>query len=53
MPGRFIHGEIYKARPDVNAVIHSHVQGAVRRVTYTEVNARLQALAIGIGGLIK
>jgi HCOMODA/2-hydroxy-3-carboxy-muconic semialdehyde decarboxylase len=21
---RFIHGEIYKARPDVNAVIHSH-----------------------------
>src|SRR5260370_36544834 len=21
---RFIHGEIYKVRPDVNAVIHSH-----------------------------
>ena len=21
---RFIHGEVYKARPDVNAVIHSH-----------------------------
>jgi ribulose-5-phosphate 4-epimerase/fuculose-1-phosphate aldolase len=21
---RFIHGEIYKARPDVKAVIHSH-----------------------------
>jgi HCOMODA/2-hydroxy-3-carboxy-muconic semialdehyde decarboxylase len=21
---RFIHGEIYKARPDVNAVVHSH-----------------------------
>jgi len=22
--GRFIHGEIYKARPDVQAVVHSH-----------------------------
>src|SRR5260370_18234711 len=21
---RYIHGEIYKARPDVNAVVHSH-----------------------------
>jgi HCOMODA/2-hydroxy-3-carboxy-muconic semialdehyde decarboxylase len=126
---RFIHGEIYKARPDVNAVIHSHspaaipfgitqvpmkpvfgaasflwvgvpvfevrdvggpattmlirngslgkalaatlgekpvallrghgdvvvgpnVQSAVRRAIYTEVNARLQAIAIGIGGPI-
>jgi ribulose-5-phosphate 4-epimerase/fuculose-1-phosphate aldolase len=127
---RFIHGEIYKARPVVNAVIHSHspavipfgitqvpmkpvyhlasflwvgvpvfeirdaggpaatsmlvrngalakalattlgdkpvalmrghgnvvvgldVQMAVRRAIYTEVNARLQTIAIGIGGPI-
>jgi HCOMODA/2-hydroxy-3-carboxy-muconic semialdehyde decarboxylase len=28
---RFIHGEIYKARPDVNAVVHSHSQGRGRR----------------------
>jgi ribulose-5-phosphate 4-epimerase/fuculose-1-phosphate aldolase len=127
---RFIHGEIYKARPDVKAVIHSHspavvpfgitqmpmrpvihvasflwvgvpvwdsrdvqdpasptmlvrnaalgkslasaladkpvalmrghgnvvvgpdVQTAVRNAIYTEVNARLQAIAIGIGGPI-
>jgi ribulose-5-phosphate 4-epimerase/fuculose-1-phosphate aldolase len=125
---RFIHGEIYKARPDVNAVIHSHsptvvpfsvtqvplrpvlhaasflwvgvpvwesrdagdpagagmlvrnpalgkslaarlgdrpvalmrghgnvvvgrdVQTAVRYAIYTEVNARMQAVAIGLGG---
>jgi len=26
---RFIHGEIYKARPDVNAVIHSHSPGVI------------------------
>jgi ribulose-5-phosphate 4-epimerase/fuculose-1-phosphate aldolase len=128
---RFIHGEIYKARPDVKAVIHSHsptvipfgitqvplrpvyhqstflyggvpvwdigdvaspdaaallvrngdlgrslaaalgdrpvalmrghgnvvvgpdVQTAVRFAIYTEVNARLQAIAIGLGGPIK
>jgi len=126
---RFIHGEIYKARPDVNAVIHSHsptvvpfsvtqtplrpvihvasflwvgvpvfdirdaggpatnmlvrngalgkalastlgnkpvalmrghgnvvvgpdIQMAVRYAVYTEVNARLQAIAIGLGGPI-
>jgi HCOMODA/2-hydroxy-3-carboxy-muconic semialdehyde decarboxylase len=125
---RFIHGEIYKARRDVNAVIHTHspgvipfgvtavpmrpimhtgsflyvgvpvwdirdaggvtdmlvrngalgrslaeklgdkpvalmrghgdvvvgptVQRAVTRAIYTEVNARLQAAAIGLGGLI-
>ena len=126
---RFIHGEIYKARPDVKAVIHSHspsvvpfsvtqvpmrpvilvasflwvgvpvfeirdaggpattmlvrnaslgkalaatlgdkpvalmrghgnvvvgpdVQAAVRNAIYTQVNARLQAIAIGIGGPI-
>ena len=126
---RFIHGEIYKARPDVKAVVHSHsptvvpfsvtqvplrpvihvasflwvgvpvfeirdaggpattllvnnaalgkalaatlgdkpvalmrghgnvvvgpdVQMAVRHALYTEVNARLQAIAIGLGGPI-
>jgi len=127
---RFIHGEIYKARPDVKAVIHSHsptvvpfsvtqvplrpvlhaasflwvgvpvwesrdagdpagagmlvrnaalgkslaaklddkpvalmrghgnvvagrdVQTAVRHAIYTEVNARMQAIAIGLGGPI-
>jgi ribulose-5-phosphate 4-epimerase/fuculose-1-phosphate aldolase len=127
---RFIHGEVYKARPDVNAVIHSHsptvvpfsvsrvplrpvlhaasflwvgvpvweireagdpagatmlvrngvlgkslaaklgdkpvalmrghgnvvaapnVQTAVRYAIYTEVNARMQAIAIGLGGPI-
>jgi Class II Aldolase and Adducin N-terminal domain len=37
---RFIHGEIYKARPDV------------RYAVYTEVNARLQAIALGLGGPI-
>jgi ribulose-5-phosphate 4-epimerase/fuculose-1-phosphate aldolase len=26
---RFIHGEIYKARPDVNSVIHSHSPGVI------------------------
>src|SRR5579863_5760240 len=26
---RFIHGEIYKARPDVNAVIHSHAPSLI------------------------
>lgn len=26
---RFIHGEIYKARPDVQAVVHSHAQSVV------------------------
>lgn len=26
---RFIHGEIYKARPDVNSVIHSHSIGVI------------------------
>ena len=26
---RFIHGEIYKARPDVNAAIHSHSPGVI------------------------
>lgn len=126
---RFIHGEVYKARPDVNAVIHSHsptvvpfsvtqtplrpvihvasflwvgvpvfeirdaggpatnmlvrngalgkalastlgnkpvalmrghgnvvvgpdIQMTVRYAVYTEVNARLQAIAIGLGGPI-
>src|SRR5579862_9689667 len=23
---RYLHGEIYKARPDVNAIVHSHSQ---------------------------
>jgi HCOMODA/2-hydroxy-3-carboxy-muconic semialdehyde decarboxylase len=26
---RFIHGEIYKVRPDVQAVVHSHVQSVI------------------------
>jgi len=26
---RFIHGEIYKVRPDVNAVVHSHSEGVI------------------------
>ena len=26
---RFIHGEIYKARPDVNAIVHSHCESKV------------------------
>ena len=26
---RFIHGEIYKARPEVNAVVHSHSPGVI------------------------
>ena len=27
---RFIHSEVYKARPDVNAVIHSHRRQSFR-----------------------
>jgi ribulose-5-phosphate 4-epimerase/fuculose-1-phosphate aldolase len=70
---RFIHGEIYKARTDVNAIVHSHSPTvipfsvttvklrpichmsafAVYRAVYTEVNARLQAQAIALGGPIK
>src|SRR4029078_6369727 len=26
---RFIHGEVYKARPDVNSVIHPHSAGVI------------------------
>ena len=26
---RFIHGEVYKVRPDVNAVVHSHSPGVI------------------------
>ncbi len=26
---RYIHGEVYKARPDVNAVIHTHSMGVI------------------------
>src|SRR5579862_3684868 len=32
---RFIHGEIYKARPDVNAVVHSHSPTVVKRSRYS------------------
>jgi hypothetical protein len=33
-----------------DVVVGPNVQSAVRRAIYTEVNARLQAIAIGIGG---
>jgi ribulose-5-phosphate 4-epimerase/fuculose-1-phosphate aldolase len=35
-----------------DVVVGPNVQSAVRRAIYTEVNARLQAIAIGIGGPI-
>src|ERR1700744_1626634 len=38
---RFIHGEIYKARPDVNAVVHSHSPPVV---PFTVTRAQLQRL---------
>src|SRR5690349_21155459 len=42
---RYIHGEIYKARPDVHAVVHSHSQAVIpcgTRVWRSEVD-RLDA----------
>lgn len=36
---RYIHGEIYKARPDVNAIIHSHSQ-AVIPLSLTEIKLK-------------
>ena len=66
---RFIHGEIYRARPDVTAVVHNHspsvipfgvstaplrplysLPRVVFRSVYTEMNARLQAQAMALGG---
>ena len=38
---RFIHGEIYKARPDVNAVVHSHSPTVV---PFTVTRAKLRPL---------
>jgi len=38
---RFIHGEIYKARPDVASVVHSHSPSVI---PFGLVNARLQAM---------
>src|ERR1700761_6567646 len=38
---RFIHGEIYKARPDVNAVVHSHSPTVV---PFTVTRAKLKPL---------
>jgi ribulose-5-phosphate 4-epimerase/fuculose-1-phosphate aldolase len=84
---RFIHAGIYRARPDVNAVVHCHspslipfgatgaplrplyhmsaflrghgavvvaadLPQAVFRSVYTELNARLQAQAISLGGTV-
>src|SRR5262245_49513865 len=35
---RFIHGEVYKVRPDVDAVIHTHSMGVIPfRITKTPV----------------
>ena len=39
---RFIHGEIYKARPDVNAVVHSHSPTVV---PFTVTRAKLRPLS--------
>src|SRR3984957_2891833 len=45
---RFIHGEIYKARPDVNAVVHSHSPTVV---PFTVTRAKLQPLLHNAGFL--
>lgn len=45
---RFIHGEIYKARPDVNAVVHSHSPTVV---PFTVTKARLRPLLHNAGFL--
>src|SRR5216684_3805682 len=57
---RFIHSEIYKARPDDKSVVLMRGHGdvtvgpsvkvAVFRAYYTDVNARLQSQAIALGG---
>jgi ribulose-5-phosphate 4-epimerase/fuculose-1-phosphate aldolase len=39
---RWIHGEVYKARADVGAIVHSHSPTVVFRAYYTEINARQQ-----------
>ena len=38
---RFIHGEIYKARPDINAVVHSHSPSVI---PFGLVNVPMQAM---------
>jgi HCOMODA/2-hydroxy-3-carboxy-muconic semialdehyde decarboxylase len=45
---RFIHGEIYKARPDVNAVVHSHSPTVV---PFTVTRRKLQPLLHNAGFL--
>lgn len=45
---RFIHGEIYKVRPDVNAVVHSHSPTVVR---FTVTRAKLRPLLHNAGFL--
>jgi ribulose-5-phosphate 4-epimerase/fuculose-1-phosphate aldolase len=45
---RFIHGEIYKARPDVNAVVHSHSPTVV---PFTVTRAKLRQLLHNAGFL--
>jgi ribulose-5-phosphate 4-epimerase/fuculose-1-phosphate aldolase len=45
---RFIHGEIYKVRPDVNAVVHSHSPTVV---PFTVTRAKLQPLLHNAGFL--
>jgi ribulose-5-phosphate 4-epimerase/fuculose-1-phosphate aldolase len=41
---RFIHGEIYKARPDVNAVVHTHSPAVIPFVV-TQVPMRSMNIA--------
>jgi HCOMODA/2-hydroxy-3-carboxy-muconic semialdehyde decarboxylase len=45
---RFIHGEIYKARPDVHAIVHSHSPTVV---PFTVTRARLRPLLHNAGFL--
>ncbi|MFZ3358554.1 MAG: class II aldolase/adducin family protein [Xanthobacteraceae bacterium] len=45
---RFIHGEIYKARPDVNAIVHSHSPTVV---PFTVTRAKLRPLLHNAGFL--
>jgi ribulose-5-phosphate 4-epimerase/fuculose-1-phosphate aldolase len=49
---RFIHAEIFRKRPDVMAVVHSHshsIKQAVYRAVYAELNARYQLQAMQLG----
>ncbi len=56
---RFIHGEVYKARPDVNSVIHTHSAGVIpfsvtqtRPVKFAALGDKPVALMRGHGNVV-